>query len=335
MAHKAGRAGSVPGAVVGEDSDALARRIDGVELSPTVERHVERYERVAGVRSRLDWKRIQSMLETFTLSTVAADRFETVRDLKLSLTILVTTLDDLAEGDADPATFEAAKRIPDRASTPTNDWDDAVDGDVVAFLESLWTELQERLADAPRFGEFEAAFAYDVRQTVGAMEYSRLVNEDPAMVNRAEVERFDAYNMSIFPFACVDLMHSPSFDRAEFGALRSLLCELQQLTRIGNWLATWERELREGDPSSAIVACAIRRGVVEPDEIGSADGTTAAELANRIHSNGIEREFFREWEIRHRAVRKRTGSLESVDGSAIVDAVESVTTQQLAAADFR
>ncbi|WP_241659116.1 hypothetical protein [Halorubrum salsamenti] len=313
------------------------RTIADVDLPPTVQTFAERYDRVLGERDVFLWKWIHNLFDEFTLSSVPAGAKEEVFESKTLLTILVTVLDDLAERNGERATFDVARRIPfrtastaDSAQSDSEPTRDDVDAAVIDFLADLWTEIETSIAAAPRYDEFVDVFEYDFRQTCNAMEYSRLLNHNMSMANRTEAERYDAYNMTVFPYACIDLMHSPSFDRGELGALRSLLCELQQMARIGNWITTWERELAEGDVSSGVVVCALRRGVITPEEVTGTDETDVERLVERIRTNGIESEFVREWEIRNQTVRKRTAEIRSVDCEAVVDGIRTVMNHHLA-----
>ncbi len=320
--------------------DGYRRTIDAVDLPPTVRTFASRYDRILGERDVFLWKWIHNLFDEFTLSSIDDDARSDVYELKTLLTIYVTVLDDLAEVSDERATFEVGRRIPFRSTTGADgsaesDGDHGatrsdVDHDVLDFLADLWSEIETTIEDAPRYAEFVDVFEYDLRQTCNAMEYSRLLNHNVSMANRTEAERYDAYNMTVFPYACLDLMYSPSFDREEFGVLRSLLCEIQQMARIGNWITTWERELSEGDVSSGVVVCALRRGVISPEEMDDPDEETVAELVDRIESNGIESEFIREWEIRNRTVRKRAAEIRSVDGEAVVDGIRTVMNHHLA-----
>ena len=335
MAHKLATATTTTGEDTLGSGAEYARSIDLVELPAAVEGAADRYDQVIGDRDRFLWKWIHNLFDEFTLSSVALDAADAVREQKTLLTIFVTTMDDLAEMNGDNATFDRARRIPFDSLESVADVSEGVDREAVEFLAELWSKIEDGLEDAPRYAEFEDLFEYDVRQTINAMDYSRVLNDNPKGANRAEAERFDAYNMAMFPYACVDLMHSHSFERRELGVLRSLLCELQQMARIGNWLTTWERELTEGDISSGILVCALRRNVITQAEITEPDEETAERLIDRVKSHGIESEFTREWEIRSRAVRKRTAELDSVDADAFVNGLETVMNHHLASDGYK
>lgn len=308
------------------------QQVSDVTLPPTAAAFADRYARVIGDRDRFLWKWIHNLFDKFTLTSVPDGGRAGVYEHKTLLTMFVTVLDDLAESEGDQGTFDAGRWIPfgvdatERAGSVSGE----VDYTVLEYLAELWDEIDASVRTAPRYAEFVDVFEYDLRQTFNAMEYSGLVNDNPAMANRAETERHDAYNMTMFPYACVDLMHSPSFDRSELGALRSILCDLQQMARIGNWVTTWERELGEGDISSGVVVCALRRDVIDYEEIVDAGEREVEQLADRVRSHGIESEFTREWELRDRTVRKRTAEVESVDAEQIVDGIETVMNHHLA-----
>jgi hypothetical protein len=311
--------------------------VNDVTLPPTAREFADRYARVIGDRDQFLWKWIHNLFDKFTLTSVPSRKRSTVYEHKTLLTMFVTVLDDLAESAGDQGTFAAGRRIPfgvDTAEYPDAPTDE-IDYAVLDYLADLWNAIDAGIRDAPRYGEFVDVFEYDLRQTFNAMEYSGLVNDNPAMANRAETERHDAYNMTMFPYACIDLMYSPSFDRSELGALRSILCDLQQMARIGNWITTWERELDEGDISSGVVVCALRRGVIDYEEIVGAEGAAVERLADRIRSHGIESEFTREWDLRDRTVRKRTAEVESVDAEQIVDGIETVMNHHLASEGYK
>ena len=337
MAHEArGQVATISGGM-GTSGGEYMQTVENVELPQNVREFATRYDRVIGDRDRFLWKWIHNLFEEFTLSSVAEGASSDVYERKTLLTIFVTVLDDLAERGGDRATFGIGRRIPfgiEEVSYADLGRSD-VEVPVLELLTDLWDEIDRGLRQAPRYGAFVDVFEYDLRQTFDAMEYSGMLNDNPMIANRTEAERHDAYNMAMFPYAGIDLMHSPSFDRREYGALRSLICDLQQMARIGNWITTWERELGEGDLSSGVVVCALRRGVITPEEVSEADEAAVCDLIDRIKSHGIESEFVREWEIRNKTVRKRTSEVESIDADAFVDGIQAVMNHHLASEGYK
>jgi hypothetical protein len=294
-------------------------RIQRVTLPEPVGSLATEYATLFGDRDRFLWQWIYSLFPAFTLSSVPPEHAQQVRTQKTVLTMYVTVLDDLVEHREDLRTFEEARRFAYAPETVDGD-DVAVDDDQFAFIERLWETFEEGARRAPRYDEFADVFAYDIRQTTNAMHYSAVVNGHPRIANLDGARRYDAHNMAMFPYADVDLMYSPGFALADFGAVRDLLWDLQELARIGNWLTTWERELREGDYTSGIVVTALQDGVIEPADLhGPVEDAVSA-----IRDHGIEARFRARWEEQYGELRTREFDTESVDLGAMVDGMETV-----------
>ncbi|MFC7069586.1 hypothetical protein [Halobaculum lipolyticum] len=329
-------------------ADAYEETVAAVTLPDPVLDAVEAYEAVGGERDRFVWKWIYDLFPAFTLSSVPAEHADRVRTTKTLFTVFITLLDDVAERDGDARTFDRIRRAVrcrvdaggdrDVGGGAAEDGDDGGDGDgraaVVEFAVDLWATVERRLATAPRYDEFADVFGYDLRQALNAMEYSRVVNDHLAIANLGGATHYDSHNMVMFPYADVDVMHSPGFDPAEFGAVRELIWDLQEMARIGNWLTTWEREVAEGDYSAGVVVYALRNGIVTREELAAAaDGDTAA--VDRIHAHDVEGVFLADWHSLNRSVRERRFETDSVDLDAFVAGMETVMDHHLASEGYK
>lgn len=302
---------------------------DGVILPEPILDVVEAYEAAGGGRDRYVWRWIYDLLPAFTLSTVPQSRLESVRRLKTELTIFVTLLDDLAERTGDVGTFDAICRHVQWPDATVDVPEDA-DASMVAFATDLWDRIDAGLRASPRHDEFRDVFDFDFRQVLNAMDYSRLLNDTLVLANLPGARHYDSHNMVVFPYADVDVVHSPGFDPADLGPTREVLWDLQTMARIGNWLTTWRRELREGDFSAGIVVAALRDGLVTPATLAAADADEREALIDGIHACGIERRFEDEWCRRHRRVAGRVGETTSVDLDDLLAGMETVMVQHLA-----
>jgi hypothetical protein len=237
----------------------------------------------------------------------------------------VTVLDDLVERHDDRATFVEASRLPHDPDS-VDPGRAAVDADQFRFIEDCWHTFETGVADAPRHEEFADVLAYDVRQTTNAMDYSSVVNRHPRIANLRGSRRYGAHNMVMFPYADVDLMYSPGFGLEDFGELRDLLWDLQELARIGNWVTTWEREVREGDFTAGVVTHALQEDIVTPTDLHE-DPAGAIESIRR---HDVEEHFRERWQSRYRDIRSREFDTESVDLDALVGGMETVFEYHLA-----
>ncbi len=313
----------------GNDADFLDR-ITRVDLPEPVATLADDYDQYFGERDRFLWQWIFSLFPKFTLQSVPEEHATHVHVQKTVLTMYVTVLDDLIETHADRRTFEQARRLP-YDPTAVDPSAAAVDAEQFAFIERLWETFEDGVSGAPRHSEFVDVFEYDIRQTTNAMEYSGIVNENPCIANINGATNYGAHNMVMFPYADVDLMYSPDFELSEFGLLRDCLWDLQEMARIGNWVTTWEREVKEGDYTAGVVVLALQEGIITPAELNQSE-TAAIE---KIKDLDIEQRFKNRWADRYRALRTREYDTKSVDLDALIEGMETVFEYHLASRGYK
>jgi hypothetical protein len=319
-----------PGLETVESPISYRQEVAETELPSTVRRLSAEYDRLVGHRDEFLWKWIHNLFDSFTLSSVPGDRRETVKEQKTVLTMFVTLADDVADNWGDPATFEAIRHVPHDSSYVA----DGADEEVVGFAETLWEAFESRLVEAPRYDEFVEVFEFDVRQVVAAMEYGYVLNENRCMANLEGSRHYGQHNMVMFPYADVDVMHSPGFDHDELGTLRTLLWEVQPMARIGNWVTTWERELREDDCTAGVVVDAIERGLLPPEtDLDDPESRDAAVRA--IREEALDDELRREWDRRHASVASRDWDLDTVDPDHLLRGMEEVMRHHVASAGLK
>jgi hypothetical protein len=308
--------------VPGGDRATRIAEVRETELPDSIVELAEEYDRRVGDRDTFLWQWIHNLFDAFTLPCVPGEHWETVKETKTVLTMYITVLDDLADCRGDTETFEQARRIP-HAPESVRPNAPGVDADVVDFAKSLWSAVKDRLTAAPAYEEYADLLRFDTRQALGAMEYACVLNENRQMANLAESRHYGPFNMVMFPYADIDLMWSPGFDRSELGDLRSLLLELQQMARIGNWVTTWERELYEDDYTAGVVVEALERGIVTPgDDPGAA--------IDAIRDHDIDGQFEAEWKVRYAEVSKQDYDIGSFDADRLVRGMRTVMDHHVA-----
>ena len=297
------------------------------ELPSEIDELVTEYEDRIGHRDEFLWKWLHVVLPHVTLSSVA-EEFETqVRDAKTIASMYVVLLDDIGEIDRDKPTLHQASRIPFE-SVALDDGRGEIDRDSLEVATHIWNRVEESIDVAPRGREFADVLTFDLKQTLNAIDYSYLVNENLEMANLEESWRFDCYNMMLFTYMNVDLMFSPSFDRADWGRLREAVGKAQRMARIGNWITTWEREIAEGDFSSGIMTYALDQGIVSTNELVALrtdpDPHVADGIVKKINSHDVERQFHELWERTYHDAKALESDVESVDLSAFFEGMETV-----------
>lgn len=303
------------------------------ELSSDVEAVVAEYETRIGDRDGFLWKWVHSVLDFIQLSSVDT-RPAAVTDTKTIMTLLVSLYDDLLEKHGDYRSFDRAFSIPFRNEAPDLEREgDRLNGAYLECIEEVWSEIDSRLRGAPRHDEFRRILEYDLRQVLDSIEYSVLVSDNPEMANLKESRIHECHNMTMFVYADIDLMYSKGFDRAELGTVRRAVWHGQQMARIGNWLSTWERELREGDYSSGVIVRSLEEHTIGTGDLERLDDGHVDHLdrlRGEIRDGCAEEQLTELWRQQKHELRQLDGEIDSIDLGQLIDGLDLVFKFHLA-----
>lgn len=321
-----------------QESEDLIESIQAHQLPETLTPILESYAELVGDRPLFLWKWAHMLFPEFTLSCVPPAEIQALSETKLLALMYVSVLDDLAEKHGDHASFEEARKFPFGYQEPDFDRP-AVDTDVLSFVQTLWSQLADRFHQSPRGGEFQDILQFDIAQVQNAIEYSYVVNSNPNIATQAELEIYESHNMMLFVFADIDLLHSPSFDRRDLGALREIITHTQRMARIGNWITTWERELSEGDVTSGIVVYALEQEIIELEDVfairENGDDATLDSVISTIHDNGVENVFLDQWAEEYATASQLEPDIASVDTAAYLESFETVMDYHMASKGYK
>ncbi len=318
------------------DTEAVLESVSQHEFPQSIHPVLDSYDELIGDRDRLFWHWIDDLFPSFALSSVAPSHREDTRLAKLLISMFVTVLDDVAEKHDDRATFEAAANIPyDQGSEAIPP---AADEAVVAFAEDLWTRFEEHAA-GPRTAEFDDLLRFDLRQVIEAIHYSYLLNHHLNILSEDELWAHDVHNMAVFVYADIDLIASPEFDAAELSRVRRVVRRTERIARICNWIATWERELHEGDCSSGVIAYALDSEIVSLDELkairANPSDTTVIPVVEAIRDHDVETVFSDRLEDEFTVAEELGRTVTSVDTDGYLAGFEEVWKYHAALKEMR
>ncbi|MFB6311623.1 MAG: response regulator [Salinirussus sp.] len=321
------------------DTDEVEDLLSSVQehaLPDEIRELVDDYQSLDAARPPFMWKWVHRLAPQNTLPCVEP-RFRDAVPVDKTIAILfITLLDDVLEKLDDRATFAELRKIPEVADSADPDRND-VDGEYVEFAIRVWQTLVDRIQRGPHYDSYERLFRFDIRQAISAIDYADLAIHQPEVATVGDLERYESHNMVMFAYADIDLMHSD----AEFGdqhpELRDAIWTAQLMARIGNWVSTWERELREGDFSSGPVVRAVEQGVVTSKdlEVARTDSTAATEAVDAIKAAGIEKEFLAEWERSYADLRRHNDRIEGLDLTPYIEGLEEVLRYHLASTGLK
>lgn len=293
-----------------KEAEKLMRDISQIKLPRDLRNWIEKYDSSCGERNDFLWKWIYKLTTSrnpgIMLSCVPQDKAETVARLKVILSIFVIIVDDIADRDKDKGLLEELLKIPLEKKKS----DGRIEDDRLDLAIKVWNHLEQNLKRLSRYGEFRKIFLYDLKQTLNSCRYSFLVNMNPELLNYYETKVYGSHNMILFLYTGIDLMTSPEFDRKDMPWLREMLSKAQQMTRIGNWISTWEREVKEDDFSSGVIAYALTEEIVDLADLWE---NNSAKIISKIRKKDLEERLLNEWGKKYKEIESFRDSISSVD----------------------
>lgn len=310
---------------------ALLDDIVDHRLPPDVARLVADYQTLPEARPVFMWKWVHRLAPQNTLPVVAEQHRSRVPVDKTLAILFVTILDDRLETRGDRSTFGELAKIPvrEQRADPARP---GVDAEAVRIARRVWRTLVARLEQAPRFDRYVELFRFDLAQAIGAIRYSDITIRNPALATMADLERIESHNMVMFAYADIDLMYASEEADEHLADIRHVVWIAQQMARIGNWVSTWERELREGDWSSGPIVYALEEGVFTQAELRRSreDEALQADLIERIREQGIEQEFLGRWQRQYHTLQTYDDTLGAVDLEPFIEGTRKVLRYHLA-----
>lgn len=320
------------------DSQQIVAEVQEKTLVPPLDRLVAEYNDRIGIRDEYLWKWLARSFPFVTLDTVPDERVEHVCTHKTILSMYVTLVDDLADKFRDEASFREATKIPFEQEHVDFERDGVKTG-YLRFLQEVWDTTESLLEATERQSEFRPFFEFDLRQALNAMDYERLANDHPEMMNTSEMLQYTPHNMVMLAAADIDMMNSPSVDREELSQIRESVHRGQQLVRISNWTSTWEREIEEGDFTSAIFTKAIARGLLTQEELkGLRDGDDSLDrdaFVSKFKQHGLERELLDRWDLEYSKLQSEVPAADSVDLEDFIEGVSTVREYHMASKGYK
>lgn len=301
------------------DKEEIIEKISKFTLSNNVRYFVKEYEKIFTERNVFLWKFLGTLFKDsgVTLSTVDKKYVDSTTDIKIVFSILCGVLDDVADVHKDKELLTKMSEIIINGPN-TNE---QVKNEKIALIIKMWNYLTNELNKLPRYEEFKDIFDYDLKQFLNAFEYSCLVNENPDILNLKERENYDCHNMMVFLFNGIDLMASPEFDKEDLSHLRTAFWHAQKMARIGNWLSTWKRELKQNDIGSGVFTYAISKKILDIDDIRK---FTENEIIKKIEDSDTYEHFFGTWTENYQKLKSLKNEIKSVDMDVYITGLENV-----------
>jgi len=157
---------------------------------------------------------------------------------------------------------------------------------------------------------------------LNAIKYACLVNENPYLINGTEYWIYLSHNMQAIIDLDFDLMCLPEFNLKKLGTFRKIAWEAQNMARIGNWITTWKREIKENDFTSGVFAYGVDKGIINPELL--AKGKNIKQIIKQIEESDVESYFLKEWMKSYKKIKNLGPQIESMKIEIFLNGLEKL-----------
>ncbi len=311
-------------------------KVNNVKLPPTIISWVEKYEQT-GDRNPFIWKWLWNIFQTMKMPLLCLKKYDKkALEVKVLLTMFIVIIDDVSEKQKSQRLLTELLKIPfERKYIEKNNLDKKELNSLKIAI-SLWEDIEERMKSFPKYEKYKNHFEFDFRQTINAIRYSFLINDNYHLLNLTECWIFSSYNMNIFAYSDIDFMITKEIEEEEIGKIRSIIYKAQRMTRIGNWISTWEREVFENDFANGIFARAIDNGIIKINQLKNIKDDEKLKIINKIKQSKIEIEFINNWEEIYNEIKEMgTNKKNRFIISEILDRLEKVMISHLSSKGYK
>jgi hypothetical protein len=198
----------------------------------------------------------------YLMFNTVPEEYKTIASAMSTLGVAINVfLDDIADQRKDYALISAAHvlMIEGKASHDTN----------LAPLTRLWDVYSQHIVESPQYEAFKDLLMAEWNNLLGAMFYSTQVNSDaPCDYTLENSIQYFSPNMHHAIKHLIDMCYSPNWNPEMTALAMELAQKAQVVTRIGNWVKSWQQELSVNrDITSGVFAVATDWGIFTREEL--------------------------------------------------------------------
>jgi len=292
--------------------------IQRVKLPSELQKWVKEYEKV-GERDEFLWKWMYEAVQINTASCVEKKYQKSEQEIKFLIIMFILLLDDVVDKTKNKKLLDELLKIPLEKIYIKFDKLKQNEKKYFKFARKVWNYIRKKIKKYPKYKEFIDIFEYDIAQTLNAMKYEYFINKNYPLINKTECWLYSPHTMQSLVSCTIDLMCSPEFDVRELGKLRKVAWLAQKMARIGNWVSTWKREIKEKDFTSGVFVYAIDSDILPLDDLKKKD---EKDMIKKIKNSKIEDKLLEEWGEYYKEIKNLNKKIKSVNVQKILSGSE-------------
>ncbi len=289
-----------------------------VKFSPELQKWIQGYEKV-GRREGFTWKLLLNKSSKVNYISAPKIYKESFLEVKFLIAMFIILLDDVADVSQNKKLLNELLKIPFRKAHIKSDKLNKKEKAYLNFTLKVWRRIEKIIRKYPGYGKLKEVFEYDVNQIMNAIEYDHLVHDNRYLINKTEFWLYPPQTMQCITGVSIDLMLSRS--HSELSVIRKVAWESNKMARMGNWISTWEEEIKNNDFSSGVFAIAVDSNILTAEELTK---NNAREIIGKIKKSKIENILLKEWEDSYQRIFKLREKIKTINVPKLLSGLEEL-----------
>jgi len=304
-----------------------------VKFSPSLQKWMKEYAKV-GERDDFVFKWCYKMNTKWILVDSVPQKYrQSLAEVKTLFNMFLVLLDDMAEKQEKEKLLNELLKIPFYEKYIDIQKLNKKEKKYLNFSMKVWHQIIKTIKRYPRYKEVKEIFDFDVFQFLEAVRYGFFICKDPYRINELEYWTFFPHSMQILIDADIDLMCTPRFDLKEIGRFREIVLLAQRMGRIGNWITTWEREIKQGDLTSGVFPYILNQNIMNIHELQLKDNKD--EVIKKIKNSKAENYLLKRWEEYYVKIIKASLKIRSINIKKFLKKFEYLLLMHLISRGFK
>lgn len=258
------------------------------------------------------WKWIQVAFQIQTFR-IPPEHFIASNSLKCRSAAIAIILDDICDNTKDENLFESCI-----ASLQVRNLDEL--DNLRETLHRAWLSIRKDFASGHNYAILQEEINRAYEMLFAGFRHTLFTLKRRTAIHWHDFYEKIPHTTHVYLAGLIDLLFVPDWAQHHLENYKKVFLSTQKMAQIGNWVATWEREVEQNDFSSGAAWLAREKGLIDASE-GNPEM-----LIKRIKRAGIEKHLLQQWE----AIRKECYQIEDGFMKDYVDGFSIILAMQLA-----
>lgn len=303
-----------------------------VEFPPRLQKWMQEYVKV-GERDNFVFKWCYKMNTIWILVEGVPQKYhQSLAEVKTLFNMFLVLLDDIAEKKDKEKLLNELLKIPFYEKYIELRKLNRQEKEYLRFAIRAWHQIVKIIKRYPRYKKMKDIFEFDVFQFLNAVKYGYFICKNPHCINELEYWVYFPQSMQIIIDTDLDLMCVSKFNLKEIGKFREVTLLAQRMGRVGNWITTWEREIKQDDFTNGVFPYVLDRNIVSVKEL---QAKNKDRIIKKIKVSQAENYLLRQWEEYYIKIDKMGSEIKSIHIKKFLKKFEYLISMHLISRGFK